>query len=924
MTGNESDPAAVERWKLVQRVVDGALDLPRAERSPYLAEACGSDAALYESASRLLAACDDAAAPNAMLGGGAAAFAAPLVADLAARGAAAEAEHESATAVALQAALAGRYTVERPLGRGGMATVYLARDLRHDRAVAVKVIGRDVVAPSGAERFLQEIRVAARMTHPHVLGVHDSGEAGGLLYYVMPYVEGETLRARLTRDRAPPIADAVRIVRELADALAYAHARGVVHRDLKPENVLLSGGHAVVADFGIAKAIAHATQGGPVSASGLTSAGVALGTPAYMAPEQALGDATLDHRADLYALGVVAYEMLAGTHPFGGRTAQELVAAHLTQPPTDLHERRPELPRALAALVMQLLAKDPAARPQRADDVGRVLDEAVSVPVAMPQQALAEAKSRPRAGRAAAIRALLVAIGVVAYIAWRSNGAAPDGTAAETSGTAYRTDGPPVIRTIAVLPFENTSGTPSDDYFSDGMTDELAYALARLPGLQLAGRTSSYTFKGRAAPAQEVGRALGVGAIVSGTVRRAGDQLRVKTQLVNTANGMVVWDSVFEGRSGDVFAVQDEFTRAIVAALAPALVVRSAEPAATDVGRGTSDTEAYDLYLKGRYFWLARGADNVRRSIDFYRRAVARDPRFARAHAGLASAYETLLSYVPLNDSLLALSAASAQRAVTLDSTFADGQLAMGLVLDRRLQFVEAEKRYRAAIAVEPSNAFAHHALGFFLMATGRTDEAIAELQRAVQLDPLARSAVSALATAQSFARHYAEARATVRGVLARDSTFQIGIGALGFAQAFGGQPDSAIRTLERRIQLYPDATGQRSVLVFAYAAAGRWVEAERLRAQLARPGVDKSDGIESAFADLVFGNPETLVRLLATDAGRRSWYNNQVGFGCNPMLDPLWSDTRFVSAMRNLAIPRCDLARPWALPPRPPFARQR
>ena len=254
-----------------------------------------------------------------------------------------------------------------------MATVFLAQDIRHSRPVAVKMVARELVAPMGAESFLLEIRTAARLTHPHVLGVHDSGEAGGLLYYVMPYIQGETLRARLVREGALPLPDAMRLMRELAGALAYAHTHGVVHRDLKPENVLLSDGHAVVADFGIAKALAAATQADTEQSAGLTSAGVALGTPGYMAPEQGLGD-DIDHRADLYALGVVAYEMLAGAHPFGARSARALVKAHREEAPTPLGERRPDAPPEVIALVMQLLAKAPDARPESAEAVLRLLD----------------------------------------------------------------------------------------------------------------------------------------------------------------------------------------------------------------------------------------------------------------------------------------------------------------------------------------------------------------------------------------------------------------------------------------------------------------------------------------------------------------------------------------------------------------------
>ncbi|HEX6054036.1 MAG TPA: protein kinase, partial [Gemmatimonadaceae bacterium] len=910
--GRES--STVERWRVIQRLVDAALDLPRSERDAYLAQSCGSDAGIYESASRLLAACDQALAPNDPLAGSAAAFAAPMLADLAARDAADVEARHAAMVVTLQEALAGRYTVERELGRGGMAIVYLARDLRHDRAVAVKVLGRDVVAPAGAERFLHEIRITARLTHPHVLGVHDSGEVDGLLYYVMPYVEGETLRARLARERALPLADAVRIIRELADALAYAHGRGVVHRDLKPENVLLSGGHAVVADFGIAKAIANATHGDATSGAGLTSAGVALGTPAYMAPEQAVGDASTDHRADLYALGVVAYEALAGAHPFGGRTPQALVAAHLTEPPIPVSARRPDTPPALAALVMQLLAKDPDARPQSADDVLRALDAAVSSPIARPLETREAPAMGRRWGAVAAALALLLAAGVAGYALWGNDGASSAGSAPAMGGSAAAPSDPQAIRTLAVLPFENTSGVASDDYFSDGMTDELAHALARLPGLHLAGRTSSYTFKGKAAPAEEVGRILDVAAFVSGTVRRAGDRLRVTTQLVSTASGKVVWDSVLESRSGDVFAVQDELTRAIVGAIAPALGVRPAGAASSGVARGTADAEAYDLYLKGRYYWLERGEANVVRSIEAFRQAIAKDPRFARAHAGLALAYATLGAYaVGSVDSLGPLTSASAERAVALDSTFADGQLAMGLAFDRRLRIAEAEARYRAAVTIEPSNASARHVLGFFLMASGRTDEGIVELQRAVQLDPFAKSAGSALAAALVFARRFPEGEAAARRVLAIDPNFPIAIATLGFAQAFGGRPDSAVRTLERGLQVQPNLPGQRAYLIFAYAAAGRWADAERLRANLNRPGVDASGGTEPAFAELVFGDPEPLVRLLTTRAGQRSWWNTTTGFGCNPMLDPLWADARFVRAMQSLGIAPCELARRWS-----------
>ncbi len=796
-------------------------------------------------------------------------------------------EAQPGLADALAAALTGRYTVVRPLGRGGMATVFLARDLRHERLVAIKVLEPNLVASGGVDRFLHEIRIAARLTHPHVLGVHDSGEADGLLYYVMPYVSGETLRSRMTREGPLPLGDAIRLVRELADALAYAHEQGVVHRDLKPENVLLSGGHAVIADFGIAKAIAAAANTGASSEARLTATGVSLGTPAYMAPEQAVGDAATDHRADLYALGVVAYEAILGVHPFAGRAPQALVAAHLTETPTPLVERRADTPPALDALVMKLLAKDPAARPQHAVDVLRSLPDTTSSSFAAP------ARSR-RVMFAMAI-ALLLVVAVGGVLLWRGR-----------SASSHSTE----IHTVAVLPFENTGGAASDDYFSDGMTDELAHALTRLPGLRLAGRTSSYAFKGKAVPAREIGKTLDVAAYVGGTVRRAGDRLRVTTQLVSTVDGKVLWESAYESHSTDVFAVQDEFTRAIVVALAPTLNGRGVVAA----GRGTIDGEAYELYLKGRYYWLARGAENGIRAIDYFKQATARDPKFARAHAGLAMAYSTLTSFVsdPM-DTIPALTAASAERAVSLDSMEADAQLAMGFVREHELRFKDAAARYRAALALEPSNAIAHQALGFALLVMGRNDDAVSEFRQGMQLDPLLKSIATSLELGLVFARRFPEAIAVGRQVLAIDSTFPLAFFPMSAAFALNGQPDSAVSTIEHAARLHPNAPQLASFQLFTYAVAGRWADAERMRAQLRRPGGERSGSDDAAFADLLFGDREPLVRLLSTEAGQRRWHF----LGCNPFLDPLWSDERFRSAMHKLDIEPCPLARSW--PFRPP-----
>jgi len=940
--GHASD-AAARRWAEVRAAAEAALARPVAARAEFLDHACGDDAVLRAEVDALVEACERAARSAAFLDEPAAAFIAPLfggITDDARAGyvdesASARAAQSAAVEDALRAGLAGRYDVERELGRGGMATVYLARDLRHERRVAVKVLDPAVGVAMSAERFLREIRVTAGLTHPHILPLHESGESGGLLYYVMPYLAGETLRARLAREGALPATDAVRVIRELADALAHAHGHGVMHRDLKPENVLLSGGHAVVADFGIAKALAAATRGAPAAdeatSRGLTSVGVALGTPAYMAPEQAVADAATDHRADLYALGVIAYEVLAGAHPFNARTPQALVAAHLTETPTPLESRRADISPALASLVLRLLAKDPADRPQSADEVVRALDAGADSP-SIASSSVAAARRSFRTSRRGALLALTTLIVLAATVA----GYGISRRTAPRAGDATRDTDPATgaraLGTLAVLPFVNTSGTTADDYFSDGMTDELAHALASIPGLHIAGRTSSYTFKGKSATAQEIGRVLDVAAFVSGTVRRAGERLRVTTQLVSTRDGKVLWDSVYESRSGDVFAVQDSLTRAVVAAMVPALGARGVGGARADPGlgrpdaageRGTRDQESYELYLKARYYWHERGAENVAQSITYFQQAIARDPTFARAYAGLSLAYNVLAVYVSdPSDSTTPLMAASARRAMTLDSTLADAQLATALVLGREFRFADAEAHYRAALRIEPQNPYVHQGFGATLLEIGRTEESIAELRLSTRLDPLAKSAGTMLAEAYIDARRFREAKDEANRVLAIDSTFSLGFFSLGLAQAFGGQPDSAVRTLERGVRLYPALLTLQQRLLFAYAAAGRWTDVERMRAELRRAGQDHSGGALTAFADFLLGDHEALTRLVSTRAGQRTWskilrstFNLP---GCNPLVDPLWSDAGYRAAMRGLGMAPCPQARPWPLPARP------
>ncbi len=478
------------------------------------------------------------------------------------------------------------------------------------------------------------------------------------------------------------------------------------------------------------------------------------------------------------------------------------------------------------------------------------------------------------------------------------------------------------LESIAVLPFLDLSPERDQEYFSDGLAEELLDRLAKLPALRVAARTSSFTFKGKDIGVDSIGRALRVGNVLEGSVRKAGGRIRVTVQLIDVRTGYHRWSETYDRTLKDVFAVQDEITGAIMLALVPALA--PADSASRDAGAlqsdaGTRDLQAYDLYLKGHYYWQRRGAANLNRSIDYFRQAIARDTSFARAYAGLSLGYLILPIFdVNAADSVAGMAMASARRALELDSTLAEAHVALGGAYDMAMRFREGLAQYRTAVALDPGSPTAHQILGFSLLNLGRTDQALAELRHATELDPLALSPATTATLGLQFARRFQEADAALRRALTLDSTYVLALWGLGVVQVYEGQPDSAVSTLERALHLHPDDTRLAANLAFAYAAAGRWDDAEQVRRRLHAPGVRLFDGTEAAITDLVFGDPEPLVRLLSSRQGQLRYVVTGGAFGCNPVFDPLWSYPRFRTAMGELGVEPCTLLQPWPIPPRP------
>jgi len=555
----------------------------------------------------------------------------------------------------LRTSLAGRYHIDRELGRGGMAVVFLATDAKHGRRVALKVLRPELAESLGAERFVREIEIAARLSHPHVLALYDSGDAGGFLFYAMPFVEGETLRDRLERERQLPLADALQIAREVADALGYAHSLGVIHRDIKPENILFQAGHAVVSDFGIARAIDVA--GG----EHLTETGIAIGTPAYMSPEQASGEGRLDGRTDLYSLACVLYEMLGGQPPFTGPSAQAVLARHTIDPVPPLRTLRPTTPESVALAVETALAKVPADRHATAHDFVRALE--APVPPG-PRAAPAPFQRRIRTGIGLAVGAALVA-----FAGWKL-----------LSGPL----GAPGSRQLAVLYLENQSGDSSNAYLADGITEEIINRLGQVRQLIVKSGDAVRRFRGSATGITEIGRTLGVSDLVTGRIDRTGGRLRVHVSLDAVAGDRHLWGDTYDLGGGDVLAIEDQIAQAvageIVGRLAPA-------DSTALVTRPTNNRQAYDHYLKGN-FYLARrtSASDGRHALDEYQAALKLDPNFAAAYGRMGLDYGIWANWPwphpgLTKDSVLALGLAAANRAIALDSSSADGWLARGFLL---------------------------------------------------------------------------------------------------------------------------------------------------------------------------------------------------------------------------------------------------
>jgi serine/threonine-protein kinase len=820
----------------IEALFEAALERPPDERVSWLEGACAGDGDLLSEVRSLLAAHGKSegilsSTPTA-LGGSS-----PLVSrDLD--------PHE-----ALHLELGDRYDLEDVLAQGGMGTVYKARDRKHAREVAIKTIHPDLVDHMGLSRFRREIQVTAALRHPYILPLLDSGAAGQFLYYIMPCVDGESLRGRINRERRLSPRDAVAIALDVAEGLSYAHRMGIVHRDIKPANILLEGGHALICDFGVAKAVSEAAAG--PGAEAITGTGLAIGTPAYMAPEQFLGEAT--PRSDVYALGAVLFEMLTGDQwPVAGQSDPDWGAVD--------------------EVLQPVLRKALYLRPEdRWHDAAAFREALLATQTGSDHTPSPGMQDR---GIVARVRRLLF-----------GNTAA---AAAEKS--------------VAVLPIKNLSRDEDTAVFADGITEDIIIHLSRIRDLKVISRTSIMRYRDSALPLTQVGRELGVASLLEGSVRRSGDRLRIVAQLIDVETEACLWSDTFDRRLTDIFAIQSEVARRI----AGSLQARISDSELSMIQRRPTDNiEAHKLYLRGRYLWNRRTKDALLRASESFDRAIELDPQYAPAHAGLADTRLLLGAYGYIPESrAVAEAKASVERALAIDERLAEAHASLGQIFRTERNWAGEEKEYLRAIELNPNYATAHQWYATLLAALGRLDEAQKEVRIAQDLDPLSNAIGVTAGSILCLKREYEAAIDQFHRTLELDPNYFSPHAWLINACGAAGRKEEALAAFDRVAEIRGDLRHKELFLALVHAFLGEEEEALRI---LRPVQDDDGDPIWLGIIYAQLGHADRAFALLDKALADDNWRmflllrNLLLYVKTGSWFDPIRGDSRFESLLEKM-----------------------
>jgi len=765
----------------------------------------------------------------------------------------------------------GPYEILGTLGAGGMGEVYRARDTRLRRDIAIKVLPRSVAQdPDRRLRLFREARAAASLNHPNICTIHEVNEADGDVYIAMELVEGQPLGRRLTAG-ALSTGDVIRYGLQVAEALAHAHDRGVVHRDLKSVNVMVTpDGRAKVVDFGLAgRDRSDVTNVEAPTETELTEPGVA-GTFPYMAPEQLRGHPG-DMRSDVWSLGVLLYEMAAGAKPFRGTTMFEVSSAILTQAPPPL----PSLvPAAVRSIILRCLEKDPGRRYQRGAEVAAALESAsLGTAASSPSRRTFGPRTRHTTLLAAA-----VAVAIAGVWWWPA------------ARMLSRQRTPHAIRSVAVLPMENLSHNPSQDFFADGMTEALIVNLAKISALRVPSRTSVMHYRMTDKTLQEIARELGVDALVEGSAQLEGQHVRVTAQLIEANSDRHLWADSYERDLKDVLAMQAELARSISSAIRAQLTTQEQERLATS---RPVDPDAHLLYLQGRYQLNRRAEGNIEKARAFFQQAIDKDPTNAAAYEGLADSYYLLFDYPRMK--------AAALKALELDPDLADAHASIGLVRTYYdWDWTGAESELRRATELNPGSATVHHYYAHYLMAMRRFDASLEESQRARELDPLNPLMAEHMAFHYHFARQYDQALPHLQRLLDMEPALALGHLRFGLTFEQKGMVEKARQSFQQAIRLSNSAIGVPD-LGHLYAISERRAEALEIAGTLQSDSSPPSYGLAILYAGL--GDKELAFRWLERAHAERSAFNLMT-LAVDPRLDPLRSDARFSNLLRRLHLP--------------------